>query len=237
MVELVAGVEGKGIPDGLPAGRQARSRGVSFEASTDGNEPETGPATRLKNFGIELLNMKFYKVSWKELETDCFALYKKIKKYKFDRILCVSRGGLVWARMFSDLLGNLPISHLTAVSYTGIHKQKNVEITELPEHKKLNNQTLLVVDEIADHGKTFAKVKEYLRTLKIKKYYTLAPIIRTYIKPRPDFYLKIIDDWIIYPYELKETYKAFLKIYKTKEKALKMLLKNGFKEDNFKGLF
>ena len=37
------GVEGKGIPDGLPAGRQARSREVLFEASTDGNEPETGP--------------------------------------------------------------------------------------------------------------------------------------------------------------------------------------------------
>ncbi|PIQ72469.1 hypothetical protein COY13_04225 [Candidatus Roizmanbacteria bacterium CG_4_10_14_0_2_um_filter_36_35] len=44
----IAGVEKKGIPDGLPAGRQARSRGVLFEASTGGNESETGPAKILK---------------------------------------------------------------------------------------------------------------------------------------------------------------------------------------------
>ncbi|MCX6706462.1 MAG: hypothetical protein NTV24_05200, partial [Candidatus Woesebacteria bacterium] len=37
----VAGVEGKGVP-------AARSRGVLSEASTDGNEPETGPATGFK---------------------------------------------------------------------------------------------------------------------------------------------------------------------------------------------
>jgi len=37
----VTGVEGKGIP-------AARSRGALFEASTDGNEPETGPATKQK---------------------------------------------------------------------------------------------------------------------------------------------------------------------------------------------
>ncbi|MFH0979426.1 MAG: phosphoribosyltransferase family protein [Candidatus Roizmanbacteria bacterium] len=180
--------------------------------------------------------MKFYKVSWEELEEDCFAFYKKIKKYKFDRILCISRGGLVWSRMFSDLL-SLPISHLTAISYSGIHEQKDVKIKDLPDKDIFKNQTLLVVDEIADHGKTFAKVKEYLQSIKVKKYYTLAPIIRTYTKPRPDFYLDIIDEWIIYPYELRETYEAFLKIYKTSKKAKEMLLKNGFKKYSLRSLF
>lgn len=169
---------------------------------------------------------QFYKVSWEELEIDCFALYQKIKKYKFDRILCISRGGLVWARMFSDLSGNLPVSHLTVVSYQDLKQQKEVKITETP--KKLKNERLLVVDEIVDTGKTLKIIKDYLRSLSINNYYTLSPIIRSFTNPKPDFYLKIIDDWIIYPYELKETYKAFLKIYKTKEKALKMLGKYGF---------
>ena len=170
--------------------------------------------------------MKFYKVSWKELQNDCFILYKKIKKYKFGRILCISRGGLVWARMLSDLLGNLPVSHLAVVSYQDLKQQKEVKITETPT--KLKNERLLVVDEIDDTGKTLKIIKDYLRSLNINQYYTLAPIIRSFSNPRPDFYLKIIDDWIIYPYELKETYQAFLKVFKSKEKAKKMLIKYGF---------
>jgi len=42
----VAGVEEKGIPDGLPAGRQARSREVLIETSSGGDESETGPAKK-----------------------------------------------------------------------------------------------------------------------------------------------------------------------------------------------
>ena len=171
--------------------------------------------------------MKFYKVTWRELEEDCFALYKKVKKYHFDCIMCISRGGLVWSRMLSDLL-ELPISHLTAFSYTGIHKRQNITITKNSEHKELKNQTLLVIDEIADHGKTLNEISKYLNNLGVKKLYTMAPIVRTFTKPLPDFYLKVIDEWIMYPYDMKENYRNFLKIYKTSKKSREMLLKNGF---------
>jgi hypoxanthine phosphoribosyltransferase len=174
--------------------------------------------------------MKFYKVSWEELNQDCLELYQKIKHIKFDKILCISRGGLVWARMFSDLL-NLPVSHITAVSYTGVHERKDVKITELPNHENLKNQVLLVIDEIGDHGKTLAATIEFLKSIKINKFYSLSPIIRTYTDPKPDFFLKVRDEWIIFPYELKETYDAFLKIFKTPEKARQMLLENGFKKE------
>jgi len=48
--------------------------------------------------------MKFYKVSWEQYEKDCFVLSRKIKHIKFDKIVAISRGGLVAARIFSDLL-------------------------------------------------------------------------------------------------------------------------------------
>lgn len=179
--------------------------------------------------------MRFYKVSWDELNRDCLKLYKKIKHLKIDRILCISRGGLVWARMFSDLL-NLPVSHLTAISYTGIHQRKDVKITELPNHENLKNQVLLIVDEIGDLEKSLAAVNEFLKSIKIKKFYSLSPIIRTFTQPKPDYYLKVIDEWVIFPYELKETYDAFLKIFKTPAKAKQMLLENGFKKSEIKYL-
>ena len=154
--------------------------------------------------------MKYYKVSWEELEKDCFELAKKLKNHKFDRILCISRGGLVWARMFSDLL-SLPVSHLTVVSYQDLKQQKETKITETPNN--LKNQRFLVIDEIVDTGKTLKVVIDYLKSLKLNRFSTLAPIVRSFSKPLPDFYLKIIDEWVIFPYEFKETVNAFVKIF------------------------
>ena len=169
--------------------------------------------------------MKFYKLSWQELQADCYKLAKKLKKQKFDRILCISRGGLVWARMFSDLL-NLPVSHLTVVSYQDLKQQKETKITEVPA--TLENQNMLVVDEIADSGKTLKIVIDYLHSINIYKFKTLAPIIRKFTKPKPDIYLKIINEWVIFPYEIRETAQAFIKLFTTKDKAKKKLLEVGF---------
>ena len=155
--------------------------------------------------------MKFHKVSWNQLVKDCHKLADNIKKNKFDRILCISRGGLVWSRMFSDLL-DLPISHLTVESYRDLRQQKETKITETPNN--LKNEIFLVVDEISDSGKTYQVVVDYLRSLKITKFYTLAP----YIKPKttfiPDFHLHCLDAWVIFPYEIKETEKALKKLKK-----------------------
>jgi len=172
--------------------------------------------------------MKFYRMSWEELEKNCLALYKKIRKQKYDRILCISRGGLVWARMFSDLFDNLPISHLTAVSYTGIHSRKDVKITELPNHESIKNQRLLVIDEIADQGKTFTAIAKALKTMGVHDFTTMAPIIRSFTNPKPDIYLKVIDDWVIFPYEIKETYKALFHTFKDVKKIKSNLNKYGF---------
>jgi len=156
--------------------------------------------------------MKFYKLTWNQLEKDCYKLGERIKDKKIDRILCISRGGLVCSRIFSDILDNLPISHLTVSSYQDLKQQKETKITETPTNIK--DEVLLVVDEIADSGKTVKIIDEYLRSLKITKFYTLAPYIRSFTNPKPDFYLKVIDDWIIFPYEVRETEKALKKLKK-----------------------
>lgn len=178
--------------------------------------------------------MKFYKLSWEELEKDCFELAKKIKKERFDRILCISRGGLVWARIFSDLL-NLPISHLTVTSYQDLKQQKETKITETPNN--LKNQRFLVIDEIVDTGKTLQVVIDYLKSQKITSFKSLAPIVRSFSNPLPDYYTKIIDNWIIFPYETRETCEAFLKIHKSKSKAIEKLLEVGFEKKQINEIF
>ena len=75
--------------------------------------------------------IEFHFISWKKLHDLCFELLKKIKKEKleFDRVVCISRGGLVVSRIFSDFL-DLPISNFTIVSYVSVGKIGKPKVME-----------------------------------------------------------------------------------------------------------
>lgn len=177
--------------------------------------------------------MKFVKISWKTYEKDCIKLAKKLKGQKIDLIVAISRGGLVIARIFSDLL-NISVSHITIVSYRDF-KQKKIKITETP-NRMFNNHRILLVDEIADSGTTFKHAKEYFDKFNNCKIQTLALYIKSHTSPLPDFWAKKIDSWIIYPYEINETYMTFLKELKDPIKAKNQLLKLGFEKWEVKEL-
>lgn len=170
--------------------------------------------------------MIFHKISWKDYHKACIDLAKQVKKLKIDKIIAISRGGLLPARILSDLL-TIPISHITIESYQSLKKKKYLTITDVPSIS-FNGQTILIVDEIADTGRTFKRAISYFKNFRVKKIYTLAPYMKPHTKYVPDFWGKKIDAWIIFPYELKETQQAFLKLFKTKDKARKKLIEVGF---------
>ncbi len=178
--------------------------------------------------------MKYSKISWEKLEKDCLELAKKLKGRSIDRIICISRGGLPWARVLSDLL-KLPIAHLAVESYADLKQVKKPVITESPKNipKKEN---WLVVDDISDTGDTFALVVSHLKKYRTKTIYTLSPYIKPKTKFVPDFFVEKIDAWVIFPYEVRETYEAFLKIYKSREKSVEMLMRAGLKKWEVEGL-
>ena len=174
--------------------------------------------------------MKFIKISWEKYERDCIALAKKVKfaNCRIDRLVVISRGGLVAGRILSDLL-NLPISHIAISSYTDLKQKKDIRITEVPK-KTFANENLLLVDEVSDTGKTFKRAVSYFKEFPNCKTSTAALYIKPHTTPLPNFWQERLDGWIIYPYEVKETTDAFLQLFKTKEKAEKKLLEVGFEE-------
>lgn len=172
--------------------------------------------------------MKFHKISWQQYERDCLKLAGQLKGIKIDKIVAISRGGLVAARIFSDLL-SVPISHITIESYKRLKQKKFATITEVPS-TNFNGQTILIVDEISDSGRTFKRALSYFKNFRVKKIYTLALYIKSHTKPLPDFWSKKIDAWIIFPYEVRETYEAFVKLFRSKNKAKRKMLEVGFKK-------
>ena|SRR5579859_1173250 len=151
--------------------------------------------------------MKFIKLSWEQLQKDCITLAKNINaNLDIDEIICISRGGLVVARILSDFL-DVKISTITIESYQNIQQEKEPVITQfLPE--TYMNETILLVDEVSDTGKTLKRALTYLKTLPIKKIYTLTPYIKPHSQYIPDFWKIKTDKWIIFPYEIMETKKA-----------------------------
>lgn len=164
--------------------------------------------------------MEFTRITWEQLEKDCIALARKINNVQCDEIVCISRGGLVISRILSDLL-DLKISNITIESYQNAQQEKEPVVTQfLPDTYK--NETILLVDEVSDTGKTFERALSYLKTLPIKKIYTVAPYIKPHTKFIPDFWQVSLDSWAIYPYEIRETKETFLSMFPKEEAEKKM---------------
>lgn len=180
-------------------------------------------------------SLKFYKLSWTQLEKDCLSLFTKIKKLQIDRLVSISRGGNVVSRIVSDLLVSIPISHMTIVSYEHTQKLKTPKITEEPT-VNFSGKTVLIVDEVSDTGDTFHISEAYFKKKKAKKIYTLAPYIKPKTKYTPDFWGKSIDAWIVFPYDIRETADGFVKMFGPRERAKQKLLDIGFKEWELDGI-
>jgi len=176
--------------------------------------------------------IKFYFISWKDLHETCFKLARKILegKLQFDRLVCISRGGLIIARILSDFL-DLPISNFTIVSYVSLGKTGEPKIVEKLS-ADIRNENILLVDEIADHGTTLKKAISYLKSFSPKKITTLAPFIKPWSSPKPDFWQIKTDKWVVFPYEVRETINDLIAIFQKqgrKEKEIrKKILRLGF---------
>jgi hypoxanthine phosphoribosyltransferase len=172
--------------------------------------------------------MNFTKLGWQDLEKDTIALAAKIKGTKVDEIISISRGGMVVSRILSDLL-DLPISHIAIESYADMQQTKEPIVTQVSS-REFKGETILLVDEVSDTGKTYERAMSYLATLPIAKVYTASPYIKPHTTCIPDFYVKNLDSWIVFPYDIRETKEAFSKQFGSIEKALRKMEELGFEE-------
>lgn len=172
--------------------------------------------------------MNFTKITWEQLEKDCITLAKKIGSTTLDEIISISRGGMVVSRMLSDLL-DLPISHIAIESYADLSQVKEPIVTQVSP-REFKGENILLVDELSDSGKTFIRGLSYLKELPISHAYTAAPYVKPHTLHKPDFFVEELDSWIILPYELRETYEAFIKEFGSASAAKEKMEELGFKD-------
>ena len=159
--------------------------------------------TEANDNGVEVRE----KISWEAYYSDVKILAEKIKASgkKYDSIYGIPRGGSILAVCLSHLL-NLPVmfdrNRLMAI---GLSKALNKEFgTTRFNTSTLYKSNILVVDDIADSGKTITKYAKHFDTATIYRKFDCSSI--------PTYYVNVNKRWIIFPYECPEVKDTVSKV-------------------------
>lgn len=166
--------------------------------------------------------LEFEITSWEQIYEALLNLANRIREndFKADVIVGVSRGGWPPARIMSDLLENPELANVRAEFYLGVAKTKGDPMITQPVSTSVTDKKVLIVDEVADTGKSLRLVKSHLE----EQGATEVKIMTIYYKPWsivvPDWYAKETSRWIVFPWERKETVRQVLEEYKDQGKSV-----------------
>lgn len=116
-------------------------------------------------------------------------------------IIAVARGGLLPAGALSYAMGVKLSDAINVEFYTDVHQTlpDPVLLAPMLDTESIAGRRLLVVDDVADSGRTLALVLELLRGFGAE-----ARSAVIYAKPRsvvePDFVWRATDEWIVFPW-------------------------------------
>ena len=165
---------------------------------------------------VEVGGVKVRFISWAEGITLSETLARRVQEsgYRPDVIVAVSRGGLVPARIISDVLG---VDDVVAISvkYWGLAQRR----AERPilyhgvEPGVIRDRKVLVVDEVADTGHTLTLAKNLLDLIGAAEVKTAVLHLKTTSRFTPDYYAEKIEEWvwISYPWSRYEDLREFKK--------------------------
>lgn len=156
--------------------------------------------------------LRFEAPSWNRIYDMLLDLAGRIRidGFKPDIIVGISRGGWPPARVLSDLLSNPNVANVRAEFYLGIAETNSEPTLTQPVSVETRDKRILIVDEVADTGKSLKMVKKHI----VQEGALEARTVTVYYKPwsivRPDYYAKETSDWIVFPWEIKETLRKII---------------------------
>jgi hypoxanthine phosphoribosyltransferase len=154
-------------------------------------------------------------VSWNAVATLAHRLAAKIvdSGYNPDLIVAIGRGGYVPGRLLSDWLGIMDLTSFKIEHYRHAEKQRAARV-RYPLPESVAGRRVLLVDDVADSGETFAVALAHLAERgppaearsAVLHYKTVSPY-------RPDYFARTVRDWrwILYPWAVMEDVGSFIR--------------------------
>ena len=152
------------------------------------------------------MKVEFEVPNWRNIYLMLLNLAEKIRRgtFKPDVIIAVSRGGWLPARVLSDLI-ETPTGNVGVDFYLGVAETRKVPVLTQNVNVPVAGKKVLVVDDVADSGKSLKLVKKLL----FKQGAMDVQVATIYYKPlsiiKPDYFARETKRWVVFPWETKET--------------------------------
>jgi hypothetical protein len=160
--------------------------------------------------------MKILALTWSDVEASLLALADRVNEsgYRPEMIVGIARGGWVVARILSDLLNVRDLASIKIEFYRGVDEKVKVPKITQPISASPKGKLVLVADDVADTGESLILAQRHIidqgaRVLKVATIH-----YKPWSKYRPDYYFRETEDWIMYPWEIRETMDYLIKIWR-----------------------
>jgi len=139
------------------------------------------------------ISMRHY-YEYSEYLSDSKKLVKLIED-DFDAIIAIARGGMTLAHMLGEYYDIRNVYSINTIGYNDSKKLEKTEVFNIPDIKDAEN--ILIVDDIVDSGETMQLVLELLsRRYPQSTFKTAALFYKPTALIKPDWYVKVADQWI-----------------------------------------
>ena len=160
-----------------------------------------------------MTNIIEYEVpNWNQIYGMLLAQAQKIKSdgYKPDIIIGIARGGLVPARILTDLLEIPQLAIIQEEFYVDIAQTTFEPILKQTLASKITGKKTLLVDDIADTGKSLKLAENHLQQQGPAEIKT----VTLYSKPQtittPNYFEEQTSSWVVFPWDIKETLRRII---------------------------
>jgi len=161
--------------------------------------------------------------NWDYMDGLCRRVAEQIKDDGFepDIIVALARGGWFAGRLLCDLLGLDDLTSLKIEHYVGTAKQTGeVKIRYPLPDESVKGKTVLIVDDIADTGKSLMTAKSHVETLEADDVKTATLQLLYTSKFTPDYFGEYMEEWawVIFPWNFIEDMTDLISRLMSKEK-------------------
>lgn len=155
-----------------------------------------------------------------------FTLTTKIQqsRQKFDRLITLAKGGWPMTYTLVDYLNIPEVASIGVKFYEGIGKRKKTpEIyQDLPVSVK--GEHVLLFDDIVDTGDSLEFTIDHLRKEGVESITTASLFWKPHATFKPDYFGAETKDWIIFPYDLRDSVQQLGKKWKMQQMSINAII-------------
>lgn len=147
-------------------------------------------------------------VTWSDVQRILANLAKTVSSvYRPEVIVAIAKGGLIPARVISDILGVEETGYIEVKFYKGVGIRGEKPFVKSIAVPLIKDKNVLIVDDVVDSGRTVQLVIDTLSVYAPRVLKSLVLYVKPWSTYNPDFYYEVTNDWIVFPWEVCETLK------------------------------